>query len=82
MLSCAAWIVEIGVLWCLAQMRGMLFTATAFSDYIATIFMSGRSRLLVEYTMIGATIIAFVTIVGYIIYYTRRYIQRKAGEQR
>ena len=82
LLSCAAWIVEIGVLWCLAQMRGMLFTATAFSDYIATIFMSGRSRLLVEYTMIGATIIAFVIIVGYIIYYTRRYIQRKAGEQR
>lgn len=81
LLSCAAWVVEIGVLWCLARMRGISFTAVAFSNYIASIFLSGRSELLLSYTMIGATIIAFVTIVGYVIYYVKRYIQRKAGER-
>ncbi len=82
LLSCAAWIIEIGVLWCLSGMRDIRFTPKAFSDYIATIFMSGSSELLVTYTIIGAALIAATTIVSYIIYYTNQYIQHKAGVKR
>lgn len=69
LLSCAAWIMEVGVLWGLSAMRRMSFGAAAFSEYIAAIFMSGSSRLLTAYTWSSATTMGVLTIVGYLLYY-------------
>lgn len=72
LLSCATWVVEVGVLWCLASVLGMSFGAAAFSEYIAAIFMSGSSWLLTTYTWIGATALGLATVIGYIIYGVRK----------
>ncbi len=72
LLSCAAWIAETGVLWCLSSMRHTAFGASAFSEYIAAIFMSGTSQVLTVYTWISATMIGVLTAAGYIICLIRR----------
>ncbi len=69
LLSCAAWIVEVGALWCLSSMRNITFGAATFSEYIAAIFLSGDSKLLTAYTWISATAMGVLTVVGYILYY-------------
>ncbi len=72
LLSCAAWVIEVGVLWCLAALFELPFGVKAFSNYIAAIFLSGSSELLTTYTWIGATVMGVLTITGYLIMFARR----------
>ena len=82
LLSCAAWIAETGVLWCLSTMRSMAFGASAFSEYIAAIFMSGKSPVLTDYIWISATIMGMLTVAGYVIYLVRHRGSQKQKKQK
>jgi len=72
LLSCLAWLVEIGVLWCLASICTIKFGISAFSDYIAAIFMSGSSQLLRMYTLVSLDILAILTMIAFVVYHTGR----------
>lgn len=85
LLSCLAWLVEVGALWCLASIYNMKFGISAFSDYIAAIFMSGSSPLLKMYTLVSLVILAILTMIAFVVYHTgrnrkRRSKNNKAGE--
>lgn len=67
LLSCIAWLAEIGVLFCLSAICGISFGIGAFSEYIAAIFMSGTSELLKTYSLAGISIIGLATIAAWIV---------------
>lgn len=60
--SCMGWILEGLALMVLSKMIGEVFGFGEFSQYIASIFTTGGSRLLHVYTIIGIVVLVILTI--------------------